>query len=60
MAEKDLIIGSLKKGGRLIVSGLLKDQETDFLAKFDPENRLEKIRTEISADWCAILFEAIS
>jgi ribosomal protein L11 methyltransferase len=58
LAEKDLIIGSLKKGGKLIVSGLLKDQEVDFLEKFDPEKKLEKIRTEISGDWCAILFEA--
>ncbi|TDJ05898.1 MAG: hypothetical protein E2O68_05690 [Deltaproteobacteria bacterium] len=60
LAEKDLIIGSLKKGGQLIVSGLLKDQEKDFLTKFNPDHRLEKVRTEISGDWCAILFEALT
>jgi len=60
LGESELIISSLKKGAKLIVSGLLKNQEKDFKSKFDPENRLEKIRTEVEGDWCAILFEVIS
>jgi len=59
LKEKDLIIGSLKKGGRLIVSGLLKEQEDKFIPMFDPDKRLEKIKTLVAGDWCAILFEAL-
>ncbi|RLA64232.1 MAG: hypothetical protein DRQ88_05205 [Epsilonproteobacteria bacterium] len=60
LKESEVIISSLKKGGKLIVSGLLKNQEEGFLANFDSEKKLEKIKTEFIGDWCAILFEAIS
>lgn len=60
LKEKETIISSLKKGSKLIVSGLLKNQEGDFLENFDPEKKLVKVKTETKGDWIAILFEAIS
>lgn len=54
IAEKELLLATLKPGSRLIVSGILRDQEKNIL---DHYQSLKHVKTHAKGDWLAILFE---
>ena len=47
----------LKKGGKLLLSGLLETDE-DFILNHDSVNELNYVNTKQQQEWIAILFEA--
>jgi len=51
--EKDHILGSLKEGGYLIMSGLLNHQVDNIVSKYQTMSKLEVVSQN---DWSAILF----
>lgn len=54
IAEKDIILSSLKGSGFLIVSGLLNHQVNSIVLKY---KELEKVMVTSKNDWSAILFK---
>ncbi len=56
ISEKELILSSLKIGSRLIVSGILKEQEDNILTHYQS---LKHVKTHSKGDWLAILFEKV-
>lgn len=58
--EGDLLIKSLKKGGKLILSGILVEQEKNVLNFFNEDKNLKLISIKESGHWKAILFEKMS
>ncbi len=57
ISEKPTIIASLKKGGYLIVSGLLNHQVDNIITNY---SEMEMKSVVSKGDWSAILFKDIS
>lgn len=56
ISEKELILSTLKPGSRLIVSGILKEQEENILSHYQS---LKHVKTHSKGDWLAVLFEKL-
>ncbi len=54
ISEKELLLSTLRSGSRLIVSGILRDQEANILTHYQS---LKHVKTHVKGDWLAILFE---
>lgn len=54
ISEKEVILKSVKAGGHLIVSGLLREQEESILSHY---SSLTHLKTQSKGDWLAILFQ---
>ncbi|MBC7713834.1 MAG: 50S ribosomal protein L11 methyltransferase [Rhizobacter sp.] len=57
ISEKPVIVDSIKKGGHLIVSGILNHQVDNIIKNY---SHMEKISVATKGDWSAILFKDIS
>ena len=58
--EVKYLAHSVLKGGALILSGLLKEQEVDIVSLYLTENsQLELVEVSRSGDWIAILFKQL-
>ena len=55
--EGDLLIKSLKRKGKLILSGILLEQEENILGFFNEEKGLKLISIKERGHWKALLFE---
>ncbi len=54
ISEKEVLLSSLKKGGYLIVSGILNHQVDNIISEY---KSLKKISVVTKGDWSAILFK---
>ena len=55
--EGDLLIKSLKQNGKLILSGILLEQEENILGFFNEKKGLKLISIKERGHWKALLFE---
>jgi ribosomal protein L11 methyltransferase len=58
ISEKGFILDRTKKGGKIIISGLLKEQVKEFKDKFI-DNKLKFISLKEKGDWAALLIEKL-
>lgn len=58
LEENNFIMNRTKTGGKIIISGLLKEQVSEFLEKFSPES-VKEIKVLEKGDWAAILLEKL-
>lgn len=57
-AESEIILGSIKEGGMLILSGLLKDQEEETLKFYlEKDSTLSHVETHEKGDWVAVVLK---
>jgi len=58
LKESDFLVKKIKKPGRIMLSGILVEQERQLFEEYEIKHQLKQIIRVSKGDWCAVVFEA--